>query len=1025
MCIRDRPFLDYRGQDDNVFVQEGLHRVLAAESIGFKKIPVNVVEAAPNKKKDLDLAPLVDRAYDAAIINQSALKRLKSAKFDNETGKYKELKDQAELSAIYEEYEEYEEDQYAEANRQYGEDGEKAVKTAVTKRQKENDWPDKENLDDLIAAKKNQGENLSDEEVDDLFGITSSKGKDNPQIERDLDELEAATFNLAQPEGEITPEAEKQEDLLDEATEEDKDRTVAGKKPPTGGSEFHSNPLGLMYKEWQNAVDWVGGKVFDAGVWKFTALQKLKEQKPYLKLRYRTLGKVANVEKITRKVYDTFVKATPEDTVAIYNYLTDKDASADDIADADIRHRAIATKKLIWRVGKGLVDRGLLSEYAWKAHENAYLPRVYLRYILGEETYRGLGAGKKPSKMDWARMRKQIPEEIRELVLGEITDPAFLASRGIGVQMRDIVLIDFLNEISQNKNWVFPNTMVNWNGHRVTIQWLQNESDAIQKQAAYYTDEQRYRALALVRQIDAIVEPVLDELAKNPKDFKQVPNTNRYGRLRGMWVRREIYNDILGSGTVIQSDSGWAENLLGYGGILTKTNQLWKMSKVALNPPTQVRNLVSNGVLLNLSGVPIYEIPTLTIKAVREIRTNGKHWRIAKKWGVTESTYANNELFRIERDLVDYEARQSGTGLNIDTLANMAGIVADFAGDTYQLSESLFKTMKIIHAMEKEGMSESDAALEAQKWLYDYSLIPGSVRYLRNAPVGVPFMTFYYKTFPRMVEVAAKHPHRYLPYVIMPFILAAMIADDNDVEKEDVDKLRKAIPQWLEERGNAYILPYKDENGRWQVVDIGYFLPWSMFTEAAREVSAGKIGDAWQTVGMLGGPFPDIITATKTGIDPFTGKPIYDSDDPTGKQITDIFTYMYRLAAPSWLTDIGFSGRMLETVKGDVDPKTGDPLLTMGQSILRLFGINVYPIDPEATRAKNLSYMKYDIQDTSRRMKEVMSDQNNTEEDIEKIEKDYMQLIDQKVELMNEYDEASEVHPNLSIGQTGIDGEIR
>jgi len=156
------------------------------------------------------------------------------------------------------------------------------------------------------------------------------------------------------------------------------------------------------------------------------------------------------------------------------------------------------------------------------------------------------------------------------------------------------------------------------------------------------------------------------------------------------------------------------------------------MSKVAANPPTQVRNLVSNLVLLQLSGVPIHSIPRLFAAAIKEIRTNGKYWRIAKKHGVTESTFANQELFRIERDILDLEARLEKGVVNLATFKNMAGIMVEFAGDTYQLMEAIGKTMKIMDAMKREGMSESDAAMEAQKWLYDYSLIPPAERYLRN-----------------------------------------------------------------------------------------------------------------------------------------------------------------------------------------------------------------------------------------------------------------------------------------------------
>ena len=46
--------------------------------------------------------------------------------------------------------------------------------------------------------------------------------------------------------------------------------------------------------------------------------------------------------------------------------------------------------------------------------------------------------------------------------------------------------------------------------------------------------------------------------------------------------------------------------MLGYGGIGPKITQTWKWLKGPANPPAQVRNLVSNMVLLNLSGVPLY-----------------------------------------------------------------------------------------------------------------------------------------------------------------------------------------------------------------------------------------------------------------------------------------------------------------------------------------------------------------------------------------------------------------------------------
>jgi hypothetical protein len=95
----------------------------------------------------------------------------------------------------------------------------------------------------------------------------------------------------------------------------------------------------------------------------------------------------------------------------------------------------------------------------------------------------------------------------------------------------------------------------------------------------------------------------LGELASTYQEYKQIPNTARYGRLRGMWVRREIYDDIMGIHDLLPQDASWFQNVFGYGGVGTRITQIWKAAKVSLNPPAQVRNFVSNMVMLQLSGI--------------------------------------------------------------------------------------------------------------------------------------------------------------------------------------------------------------------------------------------------------------------------------------------------------------------------------------------------------------------------------------------------------------------------------------
>jgi len=294
----------------------------------------------------------------------------------------------------------------------------------------------------------------------------------------------------------------------------------------------------------------------------------------------------------------------------------------------------------------------------------------------------------------------------------------------------------------------------------------------------------------------------------------------------------------------------------------------------------------------------------------------------------------------------------------------------------------------------------------------DYSLVTPSMRYLRNAPIGVPFLTFYMKALPRMLEVAAKHPMRLAPYIAVPFALTALVAQMSDVDDDDVDRLKLALPEWLQERGHAYFLPVKDDKGRWQAVDFGYFLPWTMWTELIKNTATGDFGDALQSSGILGGPIPSMISALQTNTDPFTKKEIINKNDAGSKQAADLMGYLYQLSAPTWLTNIGFAGKMYDAITDAVD-KQGEVKNNEFQAAMRLFGVNIYSIDPTRSRQNNIRYMKFSISDVRRRQTELLKDKNLSTKEREKIKETYQEMIKEKQDELRQYIKESRVHPNL------------
>jgi len=760
----------------------------------------------------------------------------------------------------------------------------------------------------------------------------------------------------------------------------------------------------------ERAVGWTKAVVnkLDA----LSPLGTLPNQEAYLTKRYLALGKLASVSEETHTLYTAF-KDAGDAAPDVYAFLTTKDANPEIIKDAALREKAVAAKNTLTGVGEKLVERGLLAREVFEAHKGEYLPRIYLKHLLDDDAISALGSGKKPSNMGYLKARKDIPEDVRKLILGEITDPAYLVSKSYGTQMRDVVLLDWLKEISTVQDWVLPMSMVEWEGRQVTPFYLKQTAKSIRRQALHYTAENRVAAQAIADRMDETADVALENYSGVPNDWQQIPDAPRYGEMRGLIVRREIFDDIVGSARISLTDASLAEKVLGNGGLATKMTQLWKWSKVAANPPAQIRNVISNGILLHLSGVRFHMILPRIIEAVKDIRTNGQYWQIAKKYGVTESTFSSQELFRVEREFLDLQAR-GADAFSLATAKNLGAKVMSFTGDVYQFSEALFKTAKIIDSM-KKGATEEKAIMEAQKWLFDYSLVTPSMRYLRNAPIGAPFITFYFKALPRMLEVATHHPLRFAPYVALPFILTAMVAGMADVDDDDVDKLKKALPKWMQERGHAYFLPAKDDKGRWMAMDFGYFLPWTMWTEIGSNLAKGEFGDAMQGSGLLGGPLPDIIAAIKTNKDPFSKKEIVNEFDPPARQAAALMGYIYSMAMPTWLTNYGFAGHMYGALNDTVD-KHGQIKDTEGQAMLRLFGVNLYPINPELARAENIKRMRFEIQAEKRRMTTQLRDRNLDAEERQEIRAEYRKLIQKRTKDLMKYAQESQVHPNLRTG---------
>lgn len=769
----------------------------------------------------------------------------------------------------------------------------------------------------------------------------------------------------------------------------------------------------------QRATNWLE-KTFDP-------FSQIPGSSEYRDLRNLAAGGAYAAEQAATKAKNLFKNLSIDEKNAVNTYMETAGAPPTSVP-ASVRAETVALKQQInIPLKRALIDSGLLPEEAINKNDDSYLPRIYLKHLIEGE---GISKGGRLNRNYSKKRGNRTADEL--LAMGEVKDPGVRSYYALFRPLRDLKIMEFLNQVGQNQDWVLPESLVEWNDRKVTPQWLKDEADAIEDvRMQAEPDPTRREAMkelaGRMRQAAREGLAALDQTDYDNKEYTKLPDTRDFGPLRGMIVRKQIADDITGAVNFVRPDN-WFDKWFGdRQSVLTKGMSLWKFMKVPMNPPSQVRNVVSNMILLNLSGIPIHKVAPRLVQAARDMAKDGPYYQIAKKYGVGQGTFSEQELYGISDELKRMDITdQSGLGgWKKVYKAMLKG--ADKVGDLYQRMEVWGKVAKIMDAMEREGLPENEAVQQANKWLFDYSEVPQAVRRARQSPIGYPFLTFTYKVMPLMAEIAAKHPTRLLPYIALAYTVPAMVAASFDIEDDDPEKLKKSLSQGLRRKNDMYLLPWKDDDGRWQFMDIGYFMPWQMPVDAARYLGKGAykaatgdtkegikdIGSAVGATNVLSNPLFNVVTALTTGIDPFTERPIADKRDPPRKQVMDILGYVWGLAMPSLVAPYGAAGQLFNKEAGTGMNRFGEPSNTYGQIGARALGLNTYPVVPEAQRGRNIQIMQRELQELKSRLTYTLKDQSLTAEQRRNIVSDFRELMSDKVQELQKYIKESEPSARL------------
>lgn len=686
-----------------------------------------------------------------------------------------------------------------------------------------------------------------------------------------------------------------------------------------------------------------------------------------------------------------------------------------------IREGAVRAKRMIEDLGERLVNAGVLDRDQFEGLRGKYLPRVYLEFVMkGQDK---IGSGFMTGSMGYTRARKDEESVIQGLISGRIKDPAYLASRYISMAGTDLATIDLLNFIASaplSNGWVIPNQIMEIDGVRGSTFYFKELSEGMKQRAAILRSKGQ---AADANATEAFAGRIDREIARRPeianvdtKKYKKVPNSVRYGAMRGLYLDKRIWDDIVQQG-IISSQNEVLNSVLRFA---SKAQKTFKYTHVPMQIPAQSRNAISNLTLLNSSGVPIYRIPSLIKRSINEIINNGRYMELARKYGIETTTFSSEELGSIDKQLAQLQKDEEGmTGFFAKTKLAMDQF--NVFGRMYQKTEVLFKIAKLIDGIERVGLSEAEAAMKANEALLDYGNVSPLLRTLRSMPLGSPFITFNAKALTQIMRNVKEHPVANLKFIALPYLMAEMfMAQFDDIDDEELEALKKFVPEYAEGNMNVFFLPYKDDNGKWVAFDMSYFLPWGAHYSIMKDIAKGELGEAWKTVGIFGGPVQGLISGMQN-IDPFTGQEIWNESDPASQQAQDIMMFMASYMLPPMILprnksgDISAGGGPLwksAAVADLIDGNIGkDGLAKYGSvdAALSWFGINTIKIGPY--EMQNKYYWKQrEIDDIISRAYKVLQDPNLSPAKRQDLYEEYRLLVSQKyLELQKWSEMASKV----------------
>ena len=434
------------------------------------------------------------------------------------------------------------------------------------------------------------------------------------------------------------------------------------------------------------------------------------------------------------------------------------------------------------------------------------------------------------------------------------------------------------------------------------------------KTIAGFSAADRKQHLVYLNELKAAFAPVKEYLDVNFKeDLRKnyVRVGDKYGDISNEYLNKAVYDDLT---PLISPEAHQGEVYMQIMKWNAQVTMAFKAGKVAINPPTMFRNLISNILQNNMRGRPLPHCLLDFMKALTSAATKDKWWQEARDIGL----FRGNMMKAEAQEALDHfkKAEAHTTWFKFMNWVSKSTHLYGKIDETAKLA--IYRQLREKGHINRVGLALSgkpvnpyEAAVIASRWGMDYSQASRSIKHLRQQVS--PFVTYQYKILPMILETLAHRPWILIKWVgflgvgttswgfqgIAQTLSQSLLGMDD----EEWKKMLKQLPDFILENNTFIPLPWKSKDGKVMWFDGLYFMPFGTWYATLKDLSKVEVAEAFKNAG-ISNPFLTAWYALNSGTrdkpptDPFTKQPIFNKLDSPIEQFIKILSWTHNIVTP-------------------------------------------------------------------------------------------------------------------------------